>query len=127
MKWYKKLDCVEFAIEFMRMNFIDNRRIAAVDKFVREINSHFERLNYGYRVLQGRIVDVVSDIEIQSLNKALEQNDGVSFHLQEALNLYSLKPVPQSRNSIKESITAVETLFRNITGERNCSKICKQT
>lgn len=122
MKWYKKLDCVEFAIEFKRMNFIDNRRIAAVDKFVREINRHFERLNYGYRVLQGRIVDVVSDIEIQSLNQALEQNDGVSFHLQEALNLYSLRPVPQSRNSIKESITAVETLFRNITGESTFGK-----
>ena len=122
MKWYEKLDSVEFAVEFMRTHFTDIRRIAVIDDFEKEINRHFERLNYGYRILQGKIVDIVSDIEIQSVNQAVEHNDGVSFHLQEALNLYSLKPVPQSRNSIKESITAVETLFRNFTGESTFGK-----
>ncbi len=122
VKWYRKLDCVEFAIEYMKNHFTDTARKEVLEKFVNEINGQFERLHYGYRIVQGRIVDVVSDLEIQSMNKAVEKEDNVSAHLLQALNLYALKPNPDCRNSIKESITAVETLFRNITNENTFGK-----
>lgn len=115
--WYKKLDCVEFAIEYMRTYFTDSIRKQVVDDFVQGVNNQFERLNYGYRIVQGRIVDMASELEVQTIDKAVEADDNVSFHMLQALKLYSLKPNPDFRNSIKESITAVETLFREITNE----------
>ena len=120
--WYRKLDCVEFAIDYMNRNFTDSPRKKVLDDFVQEVNRHFERLNFGYRVMQGQIVDIVSDVEIQSLNKADETKDNVAIHLQQALKLYSLRPQPDYRNSIKESITAVETLLREMTNESTFGK-----
>lgn len=120
--WYKKLDCVEFAIDYMINHFTDSARKNVMDCFVKEVNRHFERLNFGYRVVQGQIVDIVSDVEIQSLNKSVETKDNVTVHLQHALKLYSLKPQPDCRNSIKESITAVETLLREMTNESTFGK-----
>lgn len=116
-EWYKKLDCVEFAIEYMRTHFTDSIIRQVVDDFVQGVNRQFERLNYGYRIVQGRIVDMASEIEIKAIDKSVESDDNVSFHMLQALKLYSLKPNPDFRNSIKESITAVETLFREITNE----------
>jgi hypothetical protein len=106
----------------MREHFTDMARKKVLDDFVKEINRQFERLNYGYRIVQGKIVDVVSDVEIQSINKAVETEDNASAHLLQALNLYSLKPKPDCRNSIKESITAVESLFRSMTNENTFGK-----
>lgn len=120
--WYRKLDCVEFAIDYMINHFTDSARKNVMDCFVKEVNRHFERLNYGYRVVQGKIVDIVSDLEIQSLNNAVQTKDNVSVHLLQALKLFSLKPQPDCRNSIKESITAVETLFREMTNESTFGK-----
>lgn len=122
VKWYRKLDCVEFAIEYMREHFTDMARKRVLNDFVKEINRQFERLSYGYRIVQGKVVDVVSDVEIQSINKAVETEDNASAHLLQALNLYSLKPQPDCRNSIKESITAVESLFRSMTNENTFGK-----
>lgn len=123
-KWYKKLDCVEVAIEFMRTHYTDSIRKKVVEDFVQEIDRQFERLKYGYRIVQGKIVDIISDIEIQSINKSVEANanNNVSVHMLQALNLYALKPNPDYRNSIKESITAVETLFRELTNESTFGK-----
>lgn len=122
LEWYRKLDCVEFAIAFMRREFTDRARKEVVDNFIKNVNRQFERLNYGYRIVQGEIVDIVSDIVIQTVDEAAEQNDSVGFHLKEALKLYSLKPTPDCRNSIKESITAVETLLRTLTDENTFGK-----
>jgi hypothetical protein len=52
------------------------------------------------------------------IEKALEDKDfpGVATHLRRALELLSDRESPDYRNSIKESISAVESLAKTITG-----------
>jgi len=62
---------------------------------------------------------MTSNEEIQSIEQALESNkDNVRMHLNNALKLYAQRPEGDYRNSIKESISAVEALNREITGEK---------
>ena len=48
------------------------------------------------------------------------------MHLSEALKLFSDKEQPDYRNSIKESISAVEVLCRELTGESTLGNALKK-
>ena len=66
------------------------------------------------------ITEITSEQEIKTIEKALEENkDNVRIHLNNALKSLSIRPVGDYRNSIKESISAVEAFSREITGENN--------
>src|SRR5690606_9806988 len=55
-----------------------------------------------------------------ALKNSLDNNfKGVHIHLSEALNKLSDKTNPDYRNSIKESISAVESVCQQITGDKN--------
>jgi hypothetical protein len=86
--------------------------------FIYYINDEFKRLNFAYRIVNDQIVEVTSEEEISTIESALN-NPSVSIrtHLQTALELLSKRPNGDYRNSIKESISAVEALVREITGE----------
>jgi hypothetical protein len=49
------------------------------------------------------------------------KREAVSEHIKTALHLYSKKPDPDYRNSIKESISAVEAAVRIISGDTNAT------
>jgi uncharacterized protein with PIN domain len=74
-----------------------------------------------YRLVAGRVVPISSEQEAQAIEKAIEQTRGpysnAAEHLQQAVNLLARKPVPDFRNSIKESISAVEAISAVITGD----------
>ena len=57
------------------------------------------------------------------LQEALQDGQfvGVSKHLKRALELYTDREAPDYRNSIKESISAVESMVRTITSEPKAS------
>lgn len=113
-EWYKKIDIIEKTIEYLN----DNNKTNIAEEFASDLNEEFERLNFGYRIIDNLIVDIVSDLEIKTIEKAINENtDNVSMHLNEALSLYSQLPNPDYRNSIKEAISAVEAVNRNITDE----------
>jgi len=117
--WYTKLSMIEFAIEFMDETFTDPERFSIKEDFIDNLNSEFERTNYGYRVINGTITDIISSPEKETIEKALSTDtDSVREHMQHALILYSQRPEPDYKNAIKESISAVEALFRIETGER---------
>ena len=116
-KWYRKLDCVEFLIDYMGINFTDKVRVQVVERFVSRLNYHFERLRYGYRIIDGYCTDITSKEEISTISKAVCACDIASSHLRNALSLYSQRPTPDYTNSIKESISAVEAFCREKTGE----------
>lgn len=77
-----------------------------------------ERELAGYRLIDGRIVELTSKTEIETVEQAIadEKYRGVSQHLQSALDLLSNRDKPDYRNSIKESISAVESMARIVTG-----------
>lgn len=110
--WYKKLDLIEMLCTYT--SIISPK----ADLFIGFLNEEFERHNFAYRVVNNRIVEITSTNEIEAIDKALTTSvDGVKTHLQTALKLMSASQgKPDYRNSIKESISAVECLCREITG-----------
>lgn len=91
--------------------------MAVVDNFVKILNSTFKRLDYAYRVVYDQIVEITDQEEIMAIEEAIRQTSTVKIHLENALKHLSSRPKPDYRNSIKESISAVEALCREITGE----------
>lgn len=125
--WYKPLDIIEFTIASLDdFDFNVNVRKLSDDiikQFSKELNQSFERLNYAYRVVDKHIVEINSEGDIQVIEQSInDSQDNVKMHLQQALALYAKRPDPDYRDSIKESINAVEALCNNITGEGQLSK-----
>lgn len=86
------------------------------DIFMNMCNSVLEREKSAYRFVGGQISDYISKEEIGSINEALNSPYlQVNKHLAQALLLYSNRKNPDYRNSVKESISAVESLCKVIT------------
>lgn len=118
-KWHQKLDLIEETIKYLKNEYHMNGMHVDII-FKNKLNKEFERLNFGYRIIDGLITEITSEQEIQSIEKALEENkDNVRIHLNNALKALSIRPTGDYRNSIKESISAVEAFSREITGENN--------
>jgi len=86
-----------------------------------QVNKVLESELSAYRIVAGRVVPISSEQEAQAVEKTIEQTRGPysnsAEHLQQAVNLLARKPVPDFRNSIKESISAVEAISAVITGD----------
>lgn len=118
-EWYTKFDLIEYTISALRKMTPQNDRHFAivVNSFVGMLNSTFKRLDYAYRVVDDQIVEITDQEEIAAIEEAVRKDSTIRTHLEEALKHLSNRPSPDYRNSIKESISAVEALCREITGE----------
>lgn len=120
-KWYEKLDMIEVTIRFvLSINDKprDNILKSILYRFINDINYFFEDLNFGYRIVEYKVVPVTSKVEIKAIEEAVvEAADNVRMHLQSALEKIAERPKGDYRNSIKESISAVEAYCRNKTGK----------
>lgn len=88
--------------------------------FMDSCNSVLERELSAYRFVGGRITEITSKQEISEIEGSLGLTGilaPVSNHLKRALDLYSDRKNPDYRNSIKESISAVEAICKIITKE----------
>lgn len=119
LEWYMKLNLVELSVKwFYAYGKKDPRYMKLGRVFADLINQEFERLNYAYRFVEEEIVEITSKEEVSAIEVAINKSDkNVRTHLQSALNLLAKKPVGDYRNSIKESISAVEALCREMTGK----------
>ncbi len=122
VSWFKKLDLVEEAIKYLfEVYHLDKSSVA--ETFVTMLNSHFERLNYAYRVVDKEIVEITSKEEIVAIEDALKDStDNIRMHLGKALELYAKRPEGDYSNSIKESISAVEAYCREKTSENTLGR-----
>lgn len=125
--WYEKLDMIESTIKYLyeicKINQSDLFLYNIKEAFVIDLNNEFKRLNFAYRIVDKEVVEVSSEEEIVAIETALKDSRGnIKFHIDEALHLYSIKPVGDYRNSIKESISAVEAFCREKTGEVSLGK-----
>ena len=77
---------------------------------------------------------ISNQIEIDEINDAVttgisifrSKYKGVNIHLQDALSKLSDKKTPDYRNSIKESISAVEAICRQLTNENTLGDALKK-
>ncbi|MCW3108079.1 MAG: hypothetical protein JWQ09_2585 [Segetibacter sp.] len=92
------------------------------ETFVEACNLILKRELSGYRFVSGELVPITNEGEILEIEKAIsasaENNlKGVSIHLTEALRKLSDRKNPDYRNSIKEAISAVESICQQITND----------
>lgn len=109
-KWYKVYDFIQFFANRFPNTRKNQRFIAACDTIL-------EQEVAVYRFVDGEIAPIQSAQEIAEIEKALatkEPFELVSKHLKSALDLLSKRPSPDYRNSIKESISAVEAICKII-------------
>lgn len=125
--WYDKFNLIEFSIEYLRNARQQDRGFqGCVQAFIDLLNSTFKRLNLSYRVINDQIVEITDKEEVISIENALKVSDNVRVHISGALQHLSSRPAPDYRNSIKESISAVEVVCREITGENTLGDAFKK-
>lgn len=103
-------------LEILSDNFPDIRN--SYQDFEKQINKVLEKNASTYRLINRKITPITSELEIQSIEEALQNSNsylGAQQHLKQALNLMSDRQHPDYRNSIKESISAVESICKIIT------------
>jgi len=108
MEWNEIYDFVEYLL-----NYFDD-----ID-LIQEINDVLLKKLTGYRFMSGVITDINNPEELKSIDEAINNDEFSSAgqHLQRALELLSDRKNPDYRNSIKESISAVESLVKKMTGD----------
>lgn len=81
-----------------------------------KINKVLVEEKAGYRMIEGLITPITSELELSSLSKSMSTKfEPVNTHFRKALELYSKRKNPDYENSIKESISAVEAICCIIT------------
>jgi hypothetical protein len=113
-EWYRVYDFVEF----IAVDALSNNGTS----FKRDCNRLFEEHLSAYRFVGDKIAQITSPQQISSIEKALNQPEpfaAVGVHFQQALDLFTRRPQPDYRNSIKESISAVESLCRMLCGDQS--------
>jgi hypothetical protein len=119
--WYEVYNIVEFILQnTQRLGLSGFKKTI----FERDLNYVLERELSGYRVIQDEIVKIIDEQEVESIRQAasLEPSlklDGVRQHINNSLHLLGKKPNPDYPNSIKESISAVESACKLITGDKS--------
>lgn len=83
------------------------------------INDVFQRYNLGYTIIEGLVSPISNEIEVESIQDAINKNGVASSsqHLRRALELMVDREQPDYRNSIKESISAIESICKKIAGD----------
>jgi len=104
-------------VEFCVTYYKDELELVAL------LNSMLERELAGYRIIDGKVAPISSTEEVETVQEAIGDNTfpGASAHLKSALDLLSRKTNPDYRNSIKESISAVESVSCKITGSTSAT------
>jgi len=86
------------------------------------INNVLEEQNAAYRFVGKEIAEITDEREIEAIEDGLEHPEkAVRTHLETALRMLSDKQSPDYRNSIKESISAVEAACRLTSGKETAT------
>jgi len=114
--WDKVYDFIEFIAE----NYPKSYHSEAFSEYC---NTILKRELSDYRLISNRIVPITDQNEISTIEDALKiPFKGAKVHLDQALYFLSDKQTPDYRNSIKESISAVGQICREMTGESTLGK-----
>lgn len=115
-EWYNIYDLIEF-IAFLdsQINYTD---------FIEKCNINLKWEASGFRIVDRNIVQITSEEEIKEIESALKIStrwNPVNKHLETALKYLSDRKTPDYRNSIKESISAIESFCKIISGDNKAT------
>lgn len=113
--WYQVYDFIEFIAK--NPDPIDGKQ------FTNACNLVLGRELSAFRFIENELTPITDENQIEQIQKAIDDTatnklKSVNTHLQASLNKLSDKMKPDYRNSIKESISAVESLAQIISGDK---------
>jgi hypothetical protein len=113
-EWNDVYDLITFLMEWVAP-LSNVTRDAVADA----LNQRLERYLSAYRWVGNSFVPVVDDIQIDAIEEGLVNPlAGVRTHLSKALRLLADHEHPDEENSIKESVSAVESMCSAIVGKK---------
>lgn len=115
-EWHQVYDFIEEMIASFENNE-DSKKIT--ERMVSFMNNVMERDNCAYRIIDGVVSDLTDKHTIASIETAANQEKfkGASEHIKTSIALLFDRSNPDYRNSIKESISAVESACNDFIGE----------
>ena len=122
LTWYEAYDFIEFLIEHDEQ--ISGGRKRDRGELTRDCNMILERELSGFRFINSVFVQISNSTESSSISEAVSGSAsaglyGAHQHLNTALKLLAKKPEPDYRNSIKESISAVESACKQLGSSKS--------
>lgn len=113
-QWYEVFDFIEAVSKFGHPQVKNN--------FIKTCNSYLSRENSAYRFVCEQITEITSKQEIEAVQEASSSKFApVNRHFKTALNLLNDRENPDYRNSIKESISAIESLVKTLTNDKKAT------
>lgn len=104
--WYDPYDLLQFSSQY------------ANHEFIPFVNKILEKEKSGYRFVNGELLQITSKMEIDEIEQGITSTnniEAVNSHLNAALKHLADKENPVYRNSVKESISAVEAICKIYT------------
>ncbi len=130
LSWHEVYDFIEFLVEHHKTMAIGTPWSSGgtmahpikKEELITTINVILESELSGFKFTSGVLSTITNETEIKEIESAIETANekmlqGVQAHLTTALELLGKRPDPDYRNSIKESISAVESVAKLISGE----------
>ena len=134
-EWHVVFDLLEVISEWIKLNNglvrgsfgnsnfkSSTTRTTRIDakSFYKEVNALFEKECVGYRLIDGKVCPITDTHEIEQIETAVNAKPSpAQTHIQRALELLSDRKQSDYRNSIKESISAVESTVKTICGSKD--------
>lgn len=111
------LDMLWYINDWINENYISN-----INRFDEAFNKLFETEYVGYRFVDGKIVAITDQCEIDEIEQACHvPYNGCKAHIEKAVGFLADREHKDYKNCIKESISAVESVCRVITGAKNAT------
>jgi hypothetical protein len=126
--WFSVLDMIEAYIDDFETCAPDNLK-SFRDRIVEALNDVFVSGLVDCRFIDGQLIQVGTAIEVDAITDALTQTEdfgGARQSIKRAADLLSDRSNPDYLNSIKESISAVESVVVNVTGKKTLGAGLKQ-
>ena len=112
-EWYEIYDFIEYSLQNFPFSISEVEE--ARNHFKSLCNIFLKREMSAWRIVGNQLARLTSDEEIEAVEKARNLRGPVATHITTAVGLMSDRRNPDYRNSIKESISAVEAMCCIIT------------
>jgi hypothetical protein len=115
--WFEVYDFIEFVASNYKYS-------SQSEAFRTACNGFLESELSGYRFVGQQVVPITTKEEISEIEEALQVPKAlgpVAIHLKSALDKFSDRKSPDYRNSIKESVSAVEAMSNLVVGKDKAS------
>jgi hypothetical protein len=132
LQWYETYNFLEFMATQHQAEKIRTRVDAykyphwhslTFEKVQVDINAILESEHSGYRFVGGHLAPITSEIELVAISEAIDELNikgigAAQVHLQKAIELFSKRPNADYANSIKESISAIESIAKILGADK---------